>query len=804
MKANAMQCCYTNASIDTGGTISSGWQAVCMSPELPAEAYANCVKLQNANSSIQGKKLDENGNVLNLFEVQGDGLYIYVCRTQYGLLDRLGRANMFSHAFIFPCKGVDFINDPNNFLTVSRDNFKSSVQDAENADKRLKWDEDFDLEIALKNCSLTDENFQRLLQCVYIKYTDRSSSSPLYIQYDGTDSQMMQLLFCIYSALPLSIRRNLSVSSMETDNSSGKNLIFSKNARSKSTYFIPETGETNVLTPRIELKLFRLGFVDYAARKHRTLDEPLYFKMLEVKSAELGDITATNELILKIAHFILCNVDYTSISDPDLDMMLSDSLRTKTQGNSSMDEHIARLVHEITARKLALSVVNEQDLLTRVEHTSCASLKSAIEDHNFFRFSNLTANEAASELKNISPVLFRSYCKRLSASESGLKILDCFFAEKLGSGSNLSWNSLQAVLDESAFMENRKRVTERVDASAWELYCREIDSNANLGSFDLGELLSKYMGIMQHLIKPDETRRCLANAKEEFWDRVPLSSLDFGKYEQYKAYYVNSTNCNAAFEYFELVEMFGKRDRVTFMRAAYVFFSKRRLKTDEKELAAEKSKLLSEVLKHNVKQSEHISDWLNLFLDTPAGQMFVDLKGIYSAVNKEDFISLRDAFRSYLLYCADDLKYFNNARSLSSLLKTICIDIDKDGGVVPLDIWLQISVALIGNSFELFDEYKPVILQLEPADVVKGSSYIRKPKFIQDAEYYIGNKGEEAKTVRRWLSASSSSMKEAPHGKYDMQSEKGRSFRKKKEVDNDDKGGPRKKSFLCGLFGKKE
>ena len=52
MTEKIMQCCYTNAVKETGGKISSGWQAVVVSEHIPAEAYANCVSLQNANSTI--------------------------------------------------------------------------------------------------------------------------------------------------------------------------------------------------------------------------------------------------------------------------------------------------------------------------------------------------------------------------------------------------------------------------------------------------------------------------------------------------------------------------------------------------------------------------------------------------------------------------------------------------------------------------------------------------------------------------------------------------------------------------------
>ena len=101
MAERILQSCYTNASYDIGGKVSSGWQSVSVSEDLPESAYNTCVGFQSKNSAIQKEMLDEHGNTLNLLEIIGDGIYVYIIRTQYGLKDRLGRANMFSHAFIF-------------------------------------------------------------------------------------------------------------------------------------------------------------------------------------------------------------------------------------------------------------------------------------------------------------------------------------------------------------------------------------------------------------------------------------------------------------------------------------------------------------------------------------------------------------------------------------------------------------------------------------------------------------------------------------------------------------------------------
>ena len=168
MTENIMQCCYTNAVQEVGGKISSGWQPVAVSDNIPSEAYNGCVSLQNANATIQAPMVDERGNVLNLYEITGDGSFVYVSRTQYGLVDRLGRPNMFSHAYIFSWKKEDVIGDPNTFLTIDRSNFAEDEQTASTQKTQLHRNAALTLEQAMRTAGLTPETYLTLIQCVYL------------------------------------------------------------------------------------------------------------------------------------------------------------------------------------------------------------------------------------------------------------------------------------------------------------------------------------------------------------------------------------------------------------------------------------------------------------------------------------------------------------------------------------------------------------------------------------------------------------------------------------------------------------
>lgn len=292
MTENIMQCCYTNAVQEVGGKISSGWQPVAVSDNIPSEAYNGCVSLQNANATIQAPMVDERGNVLNLYEITGDGSFVYVSRTQYGLVDRLGRPNMFSHAYIFSWKKEDVIGDPNTFLTIDRSNFAEDEQTASTQKTQLHRNAALTLEQAMRTAGLTPETYLTLIQCVYCQFSERKAAKPLFIQFDGSEEQMQAILYCIYFGLPHYVRKSLSIASAISNTSDSKNIIFSEFASKHETYIIPQTGENNLLTQRAERKIARLGFSDFAVRNCTSIDARQYFAQLDIPEDVMGQQAA--------------------------------------------------------------------------------------------------------------------------------------------------------------------------------------------------------------------------------------------------------------------------------------------------------------------------------------------------------------------------------------------------------------------------------------------------------------------------------------------------------------------------------
>lgn len=370
------QCCYTNATRSEGNTASSGWQVVAASADLPRDAYEACVKLQNANAALCANAVDEQGNVLVLDEYSGDGGYLYVIRTRFGLSDRLGRPNMFSHALIFPLKNnVGVLRDPNYFLALDATAFLGG-------EGALSWEQTppctafLTLEQAMTLAGLDRERCAALLRCVYAQ-VEAKGAPPLYIQYEGSALRIRGLLHCIYGGLPRYLVKGLRAASCPTANDGGKHLVFSRNARSRERYFIPQTGENTVLTPRVERRLDRMGYVDYAVLHLPFEKIPDFLGNLELLAVSLGDPSASNPQILKLAFQFSTHAQMSGFTDSELESNLVDALRLPVSENRWVEMLLTRMLGEMTKRALRLAPESETLLDGWLAHTSSQELLAA-------------------------------------------------------------------------------------------------------------------------------------------------------------------------------------------------------------------------------------------------------------------------------------------------------------------------------------------------------------------------------------------------------------------------------------------
>ena len=734
------QCCYTNATRETDGRVSSGWQAVAVSPDISAAAYRACTRLQNANSTIHGPMRDEEGNVLRLWELCGDGEYLCLLQTQYGLLDRLGRANMFSHAFVFPAR-EGAVADPNAFLTVAAENFKTGEAEAEPIPAELRRTEPMTIEGALSAAGIPPEAYVTLIRCAYLQVTEKRGE-PLYLCYDGTEAQRRAILFAIYWGLPLSLRRRLCTASCPSQGDGGKHLVFSLRAEKYPTWLDPRTGENTLLTPRRERKLERYGFADYAARNYQTLDAAAFFTQLEADAAALGDPTASDELILKLAHQFRTRPDPAAYRDDELEGCLSDALRARSSGSGELERRIAALLDEIRRRDGSLTEETEENLAQRLAAPLTRELAEAGLRYRIHRFRALPAPQAARQMTELPEEDFRRYADALSRDAKGREILDLHFSARLGETPE-SWDALRREEERSRFLRPRPQTEERLEAAAGALYARDLE-----GETGAQAALREYLDFQRRLLPESAIPGCAAAAKETYWARQSYESFCTERRGEYQAMETDGQPLAAAFARMGgLLDTLVEKSESEYLRSAQWYLSN--LPDPERAAAA----VARAALQSGFSGDPDFAEWTILAATARDPEQADSLTAIRDCLAERQLLRLTE---KGLLPLERDIRRTPALRPwaerLAKLLLPLCLRCERIGSApAPLDLWLLLGAWQGENPFDLFETAKPAVLEAESAPTAAESRLLREEPFPAQAEDYIRRRGQEARAVKRWL-----------------------------------------------------
>lgn len=745
MAERILQSCYTNASYDIGGKVSSGWQSVSVSEDLPESAYNTCVGFQNKNSAIQKEMLDEHGNTLNLLEIIGDGIYVYIIRTQYGLKDRLGRANMFSHAFIFSWKDKEVLDNPNIISNIDKSNFKDNEDEANVIPKSLSRYSDFDIDMAIDISGLGYNEYLKLIRCVYTQMTEKNISDPLFIQYDGTEYQMRAIIYCIYYGLPHYLRKRLCIASNTSINDSDMNVVFSMNAKDKAHYFITLSGENNILTARTEKKIERYGFIDYVVKNLNDIDSCEYFDTLDNLALELGDLTYSNELVLKIAHkYMLANGEANDYTEDELEELLSDILRLKSSGSEFLEKFVTDILKEVIRRKILLTDEMQENLDCKLSVAVTPEFKKTVEDYNIYYLSTLDIETAAKKLGKMDRNVFETYVRSLKKTEDGLNIINYYYINIVLNGYDISWSKLNKILDDISVIDSKSKIEDGVGDTAWALYCKELKAR---GSVE--DTYICYIDLMRRLVPNDKIGECSKVAKREYWDLFKYSDFSIEMEQEYLCMDISAESeiCKSVLDLVSLINEVSIEAEDILLYHNY--FKSNEISNNEVIFNCVRRELNK---KYRRVSMQYIS-WIEVSSIVQSEKCAKILIKLYKSLNLNKYSDLKE----YIIETTQFSKDIEpNLESILEKVSDIVIDFvkdnDSDENIVPLDIWLLVGCIRYDNPFYIFNRYKPNILSEDKLDVVKGSTLIAGKEYISAGEKYIKDKEAESKVVKMWIS----------------------------------------------------
>lgn len=748
---NIMQCCYTRLG---GQSVSSGWQTVAASPDLPAEIERAYILLQNQNIPDGAAVAGETTQVMTELVSSNDCLFL--TRVRYGLVDELGRHNnMFAHSFIFPFKDAEVLKDPNRFLTVSDDNFKEDLESAGNIPDSLIRTEPYTLAGAMELCGLNRERYCLLIQCVFAQRMG-SSIKPLYIHCSGEEKVMRALLYCIYVGIPYSMRRTLSCATSAMGGGAKRDLILSNSHGSGDYYFEPSDGSNNILTPKLISRFGRLGYVDYFALHGKLPEEPAlpdYFDRLETIAISLGEPSASHSSILKIAHQLALGMDMDSLSEGELSEKLYDALTAKSKGSDELDGYITGLLKRVNEKNLKLTDEVEENLFYRLGQTRYDGLLTEGELYNINRLCHMPASEAAGKLAALadSESIFYSYSRKLADMAVGEEILDLYYSEyRVSQGKD--WEELCSLIDEISYLKNKTRIIDAIDATAWGKYQNALDAGKNPK-----QAFEQYGTVMKKLLSDSRYLECLDGAKEEYWEHFCLKDFTMDKAGEYR-FFVLSGNDNSEFvsELMEVLKITGTEKLMEGLKAISGFAAQHRERLQEKDRTLLLQFMKDEAARFDSKEEvKSKSRWYTLALycaDMEVVSAAADLEERLKQGKTEAFYEDYSGLCQKIVGLGDSKAKI--VASLNEILLAAGLKRDKQE-TVPLDVWLAIGSKSFQNPFKFFEGKTLSVMEKEAEEAVGDSRLLKQEPFCDGAAAYVKSNAPQAKLVNSWLKAMS-------------------------------------------------
>lgn len=527
MADKIMQCCYSNVRSGTG---AAGWQVTAASENVPLELRKKYGLLQDTNVAFQEPR-DENGNPLRLFELVVQDGCLYLTRVTYGLTDERGRRNnMLSHSYLF-LLNEGALEDPNVFLTVTDENFTGDIDEAAVIPKAFVRSAAYTRADAMALCGLDEARYLKLIYCLYAQRENRRT---LFLHTKKGKAVIRPLLYCIWTALPLYMRRELSCADAVVNPNNIRTLIVSSRHEPGELYFDLETGENNVLDERGMKKYARWGYVDYGVACGDPAESNRYYRMLEEVAVSLGDAKGAKPKVLKIAGELLMQPDFGAMDFNSLQSRLYEALRAPVQRTNAMDAYISRLLDGISAAERVLDPEVESALLEHMKEPGLTDeIKQSGETYIFNKILRSSPEEGAAILAAVAREPFQRYRRELAEQGArGAAYLDLYYAGRCPA--DASWEALDAFTEEmdeygDIVIGLNGQTRQALIAQYTALYEREL-----IGEKNAQESYLSYTRHRQSISLPGEDETQIdADAKRLYWKHFAVADFDYAREREY-------------------------------------------------------------------------------------------------------------------------------------------------------------------------------------------------------------------------------------------------------------------------------
>lgn len=228
----------------------SGWGVWGKSEGVSNDAIEYFAGVKANEVAYMGKAKWEHPS--SMISLETDEHFAYFMNSDYAALSLDGRGNMFFHGYTMSVNELfHILKEPEKLLGFSRDMFQTDeavITGEEKGVKRLpliqkfKTVRSFERSQILEKFELEGEKFRKLMQCVYGSIVNHSTLCIVLPNALGEFADAaMEILYCIYSALPYDLRIFVNFATFRSE----KAYLHFSPEKDSEFYYDLTTGEGN-------------------------------------------------------------------------------------------------------------------------------------------------------------------------------------------------------------------------------------------------------------------------------------------------------------------------------------------------------------------------------------------------------------------------------------------------------------------------------------------------------------------------------------------------------------------------------
>lgn len=732
------QCGYTRLG---GQEAGSGWQAISLDGEMSPDLDMEYSALQGQNVANQAL-VDKDGNAINVFEIIGHNNKVFLSRIQYGLSDDVGRHNnMFVHTFVFDGADNRIYDNPNSFLTVKDECFITSIAQKNNVKHLPDLYDRYDKISAMRICGFNEDVYRLLILATFEAIKQKKA---LYIILNDYSAQIRPCLYLIYSAIPLSIRKTLSVSTKLANPANERTIVFSDDYKMTDFFFDLTTGNNNVITEKINRRYQKYGFADYCISK--TEEESLnYFKQLEHVAIKLGDLSASKISAFRVAHSIISLSDNEQYSEDELVDRIYTALISGFN-SKLMDSYLEHLLKKLNDSHFLLPSETEDVLASYLAQCDNDELINQGRISICNGILELPDEESLDRVLQKSIEYFDIYSKYFEHSEKGNSLIRSYLENRINETND--YNEL-AIL----FNDHCKELSLNIFADLFindgiNKYSQIINSAENLeGEF------SKWADFLSKL-SPDGDREIIEHQlKIKYWENFDFADFDLSKRDEY--FFMGDSKIDkfkVISTVFSIHDKVVKDDFAGFLADLHALVDIHNNQLDYNQRLIVWDTFFQNEAAMGSAPSE--AEYYELAFKALDPDAHLRIKDMVNCFGKNDSHSFQRKYNEY----ADVLIRISDEKQLLMLLNVCLLEFDDtlyERMIQSLDFWLIISDRLESNPFDFLDEVDGVGEMLSEMDeeiILNNNKLIYEPYYTMKAEEYINSEDSTYKhMMKKWI-----------------------------------------------------